>query len=181
MLLILLLLFTIIPVAELFILIQVGKAIGAWDTVAIVLVTGIFGAYAAQTQGRAILRRLEAQLQRGDFPADSLVHGLLILTGGILLVTPGLMTDAVGLCMIFPPTRPFFVRGLEKCFRHGIRLGKIRVQTHYVDPFGRNVGPNAQEKPRPLKDADIIDMDSFKNQQSRGSHGSDGSDLGHSD
>ena len=168
MLFVLLLLFTVVPVAELFILIQVGQVIGTWDTVGLVLVTGLFGAYAAQTQGRAFLRELEAQLQRGQFPTNSLVHGLLIFVGGILLITPGLITDAVGLGMIFPTTRPLFVRGLTRFFDRGIRLGKIRVQTHYRDPFSgdqwRDVSPDTQQPKRSLKEADVIDLDSFKNQ-----------------
>ena len=168
MLFILLLLFTTIPVAEIFILIRMGQIIGVWDTVGLVLITGTIGAYAAQTQGRSLLQKFETQLQRGEPPANSLAHGLLVFVGGILLITPGLITDIVGLSMIFPLTRPLFIIAMKKFFRHGIRLGKIRVQTHYGDSSSnrkwKDVNPETPDPNHPLKKADVIDIDSFKNQ-----------------
>ena len=96
MLLILILLLTTIPIIEIFLLLQVGEAIGTWNTVGIVIFTGLLGAYALRTQGRAIFRRLELKLYRGELPTNPIVHSLFILIGGILMITPGLLTDLVG-------------------------------------------------------------------------------------
>lgn len=165
MFVILLLLFTIIPVAEIFVLIRVGQAIGTWDTIGLVLITGILGAYAVRTQGRALFNKVETQWQRGEFPTGTLVDGLLIFIGGILLITPGLITDTMGLGMVLPPTRFLFIKTLGRLFHLAIQLGAIRVKAH--DPFSgqwKDVYQDASRQNRPLKEANVIDFDSFKSQ-----------------
>ena len=175
MLLFLFLVFIVVPVMELFLLIQVGQLIGTWETVTLVLLTGVVGAYTAKSQGQSLLRRFQQQLQRGELPTESLSHGLLILIGGILLITPGLITDAVGLTMIFPVTRVFFLKILLRFLQRGLRLGQIHVKSHHGDFFSgvewSNIPPQgtrtSQEKevhPPPLKEADVINIKSFKQQ-----------------
>jgi len=89
----LLMLFIIVPVTELYILIEAGKRIGTLNTISIIIFTGILGAYLVKHQGFMILRKIQNDLNEGTIPEDSLVQGVIILTGGILLLTPGFATE----------------------------------------------------------------------------------------
>ncbi|MFP4521771.1 MAG: FxsA family protein [Fibrobacterota bacterium] len=99
------LIFTVIPVIELYVLIRIGSIFGALNTVLLVILTGILGAYLSRREGFAVWRRVQTQLRGGVFPADELIEGLLILIAGIVLITPGVLTDAAGFIILFPFTR----------------------------------------------------------------------------
>jgi UPF0716 protein FxsA len=101
----LLLLFTILPVVELYLLIRVGSAIGALPTVLLVVFTGFLGAYLARAQGFAVWVRIQAETSQGRFPGERLIDALLLLVAGTVLVTPGILTDLVGFVLLFPITR----------------------------------------------------------------------------
>jgi UPF0716 protein FxsA len=101
----LLLLFTIVPLVELFLLVKLGTVIGIGATVLIVICTGILGAWLARWQGLGVLRRLTEDLNEGRLPADALIDGLLILIAGAVLLTPGLITDALGFLLLVPQGR----------------------------------------------------------------------------
>ncbi|WP_298266488.1 FxsA family protein [Geobacter sp.] len=105
MLLRLFLLFSIVPIIELYLLIKVGKLIGALPTVALVLAISMTGAWLVRAQGFAILSRIRADLAQGRPPAAGLLDGALVLFGGLLLLTPGFFTDFLGLFFLIPPTR----------------------------------------------------------------------------
>ncbi len=105
MLLPLVLLFIIVPIAEIFLLIQVGQAIGPWWTIAILIADSILGAVMLRTQGRAAWRRFGETLQAGRVPAREVIDGALVIAGGVLLLTPGFISDAFGLLLLLPPTR----------------------------------------------------------------------------
>jgi UPF0716 protein FxsA len=102
---ILLLLFIVVPTIEIFVLIQVGKVIGGWQTVFLILLTGVLGAYLAKKQGQAAWFRLQTELAMGRPPGNTILDGICILIGGILLLTPGFVTDVFGLVFLLPPTR----------------------------------------------------------------------------
>lgn len=99
------LLFTLVPALELFFLVRLGLIVGPWSTIGLVLLTGFVGAWLAKREGFAVLRQLQADLHQGLPPATRLVEGALVLTGAVLLITPGLFTDIAGLLLLFPPTR----------------------------------------------------------------------------
>lgn len=101
----LILLFTVFPIVELYLLIQLGQVIGALATVAIVLVTGVVGAFLARREGFTIWTRVQEQLAQGLFPADDMIDGLMVFGAGVVLVTPGLITDILGLLVLVPLTR----------------------------------------------------------------------------
>jgi UPF0716 protein FxsA len=101
----LLLLFTVVPLVELFLLVKLGTVIGVGPTVLIVLLTGFLGALLARWQGLGVLRRLSEDLGEGRLPADALIDGLLILIAGAVLLTPGLLTDALGFFLLMPAGR----------------------------------------------------------------------------
>jgi len=101
----LLLLFTVVPLVELFILVKLGGLIGVGATVAIVIGTGVLGAWLARQQGLGVLRRLSEELAEGGLPAEALIDGLLILIAGAVLLTPGLLTDTLGFGLLLPQGR----------------------------------------------------------------------------
>ncbi|MBW2029331.1 MAG: membrane protein FxsA [Deltaproteobacteria bacterium] len=105
MLLKLFLLFTIIPFLEIYVLIEVGRYVGALNTVAIVILTGFLGAYLARLQGISTLHRVRVALDRGEIPAEEMLDALLILIAGIVLLTPGFLTDTFGILLLIPQTR----------------------------------------------------------------------------
>ncbi len=119
----LLLLFTVVPLIELYLLIRVGAIIGALPTILIVLGTGALGAFLARRQGFQVWVRIQGSLQQGRFPAKELIDGLLVLAAGLLLITPGIMTDVLGFLLLFPVTRTFFRRALMRRFSGMVRQG----------------------------------------------------------
>ncbi len=110
----LLLLFLLVPLAEIWFLIVVGGWIGALPTVLLVVATAVLGAALARYQGFATLRRLQATLDRGEMPALEMLEGVLLLVGAVLLLTPGFFTDLAGFACLLPVTRHWLARqGLQ--------------------------------------------------------------------
>ncbi len=101
----LLFLFTLVPLIELFLLVKLGDVIGFWPTVALVVATGAMGAILTRMEGLRVLRQAQADIQKGRVPTDRLLDGLLILIAGAVLLTPGLITDALGFFLLVPPGR----------------------------------------------------------------------------
>lgn len=101
----LLLLFTVVPVVELYLLITIGKSVGAVPTIALVLATGFLGAWLAKREGARVLRSWQESMARGEIPREGVISSVLVLLGGVLLVTPGVVTDVAGLLLLVPWTR----------------------------------------------------------------------------
>ncbi len=99
------LLFLVVPLVELYLIIQVGELIGALNTIAVLILMGIVGGWLMKREGVGVLRRVRTQLQRGQVPARELVDGFLILFGGALMLAPGFLTDLLGLSLLVPPLR----------------------------------------------------------------------------
>ena len=114
----LLLLFISVPLIEVLILIKLGSLFGFWPTIFLVIGTGILGAYLAKLYGLTIWYKIQQDLNAGLMPADKLVDGLLILIGGIVLLTPGLLTDILGFMLLIPFTRMFFKRFAKAKFKN---------------------------------------------------------------
>jgi len=121
----LLILFVIIPVTELYILIEVGKRIGSLTTISIIIFTGILGAYLVKNQGFMILKKIQNDLNDGIMPGDSLIQGAIILAGGILLLTPGFVTDTVGFIFLIPVSRNVIKKYLLKWLKGKIEKGNV--------------------------------------------------------
>jgi UPF0716 protein FxsA len=115
----LLLLFTVVPLLELFLLVKLGTVVGVGPTIALVIFTGVLGAWLARQQGLGVLRRLRAELEAGRLPAGALIDGLLILVAGAVLLTPGLLTDALGVVLLVPPSRAVVRRIVVERFARG--------------------------------------------------------------
>lgn len=125
-----LILFIVVPVTELYILIEVGKKIGSLTTIGIIILTGIIGAYLVKSQGFMILRKIQNDLNEGIMPGDSLIQGAIILAGGILLLTPGFVTDILGFIFLIPVSRNIFKKYLLKWLK-----GKIKEGNFYYNEF----------------------------------------------
>jgi len=123
----LLLLFTVVPAVELFLLIEIGRRIGTLPTLALIVFTGALGATLARLQGAAVLRNMRTELQRGSLPASSLLDGVLILIAAALLVTPGILTDACGFLLLIPLTRRGVRALLRRWLQRAIREGRAGV------------------------------------------------------
>jgi len=113
MLLILFLLFTLMPLLELWLLLKLSAMFGFWTTVAVVLLTGMAGAALAKWQGFLTMFRIQTDLRAGKIPAKAMGDGVLILVAGVLLITPGVITDIVGLSLLLPPVRIGVRKGLQ--------------------------------------------------------------------
>jgi UPF0716 protein FxsA len=124
----LLLLFLIIPMVELFLLIEIGKAIGTLEVILLTIATGIAGAALAKSQGLSILRKIQKEMAEARIPAANLIDGLMILIGGILLLTPGVLTDAFGLLLLVPWTRVLMKRLLMKWMIYKTHKGQIHIR-----------------------------------------------------
>ncbi|MFW6134207.1 MAG: FxsA family protein [Elusimicrobiota bacterium] len=126
----LLLLFTVVPIIELAILLQVGRVIGIFYTIAIVILTGIIGAALARSQGFIIINRIKYELSRQVMPADHLLDGVIVLAGGLLLLTPGFLTDILGFIFLIPATRSV----VKKLLRKNIKTKFTRKKIIEIDP-----------------------------------------------
>ena len=106
--------FTLLPVSEIYVLISIGGQIGILPSVALVILTGILGASLARSQGIQTIGRIRDSFQQGVVPGDELLNALLIAIAGIVLLTPGFLTDAVGLLLLIPATRNQFREWLKR-------------------------------------------------------------------
>lgn len=114
-------LFIIVPLLELALLIEVGKYLGVWNTIALVLITAVAGAMMMQLEGLRIWNNLQQDLLNLRMPTDNIINGVLILIGGIALLTPGIITDIIGITLLLPFTRIFYRMWLKKKFEHRVR------------------------------------------------------------
>jgi UPF0716 protein FxsA len=127
----LILLFTVVPAVELMLLIKVGGFIGAGYTIAIVFFTGIAGAYLARLQGFLALRRIQEDMNQGIMPTEPLFDGIIILCSGLLLLTPGFLTDIIGFIGLFPFTRYFLKKWLKRKAENMIKKGQAITFTSF--------------------------------------------------
>jgi UPF0716 protein FxsA len=127
----LILLFTVVPLIELALLIKIGQYIGVSYTLGIVIVTGVTGAYLARLQGLLTLRKMQDEVNQGRMPAERLMDGVLILCSGILLLTPGFITDFIGFMGLIPFTRNLFKQWLKGKIEDMISKEKVITITTF--------------------------------------------------
>lgn len=108
------LLFVIVPIAEIYVIIQVGQEIGAWQTVVLLILESLLGAWLVKREGRRAWQALRTAMTTGRMPGRELADAALILVGGTLLLTPGFLSDIVGFFFVLPFTRPIARRLLAR-------------------------------------------------------------------
>ncbi|WP_439330876.1 FxsA family protein [Neobacillus piezotolerans] len=117
----------LVPAAEIGILLWSGKTIGVLPTVFMILFTGVMGTYLAKSQGLKVIRQAQQQMAYGQMPGEAILDGICVLAGGILLLTPGFVTDLAGLLLLIPATRKFFKYWLAAIIRRWMNKGTIRI------------------------------------------------------
>jgi UPF0716 protein FxsA len=119
--------FTLIPVVELYLLIKVGTVLGGINTILLVIISGFLGAWLARLEGMNTLVKLRANLQQGLMPAEELLDAVIIFIAGVVLITPGFITDVLGLLLLWPVTRNRLKRFLRKKFDELYLQGNINI------------------------------------------------------
>jgi UPF0716 protein FxsA len=153
------LLFTLGPLIELTLLLKIGSIFGVWHTVALVVITGIVGAYLARDQGLKVIREFQESLAQGKIPTNPIVEGALILVAAALLVTPGVITDIIGFLFVIPQSRKIIAEFLRQYFAGKIAEGAYTQSRS--GGFYHNVSfdPPPSQKKKPDKDHDVIDIE----------------------
>lgn len=144
----LLLLFTVVPLLELTLLIEIGKRTSLLFTVALIVLTGVLGAYLARREGFKAIARLREDLREGRAPAAAAIDGILVLIAGAVLLTPGLLTDCLGFSLLLPAVRERVRRVLTERFRRSV---EVRVQS-----FRQQMAGGRDGQPTP---DDVIDVE----------------------
>lgn len=130
MLLRLFLLFTVVPLLELYFLIKIGGSIGALNTVLILIATALIGAILIRWEGMRTLKDITETFGEGRVPAEQMVDGLLILAAGVLLITPGVLTDVAAVLLLIPLTRRILKRWLRSRLERSVASGRTRLYFH---------------------------------------------------
>lgn len=150
---ILFLLFIVVPIIEIALLIQVSDVIGGFATIALVIVTAIIGAKCVKQQGLGAYTNVQQQMAQGQLPGEHIFTGLCVIIAGVLLMTPGIMTDVLGFLLLTPAVR----RSLSKAL---LAQASVKVQSGFGGGFGAGFGQNTQQHnpfeqqtSRPFEDA----------------------------
>jgi len=121
--------FRVIPFVEIYLLMKVGYYVGALNALAIVIVTGLLGAWLARMEGVRTAIKVRGSLRRGEIPAEEMLDVVLIFMAGVVLLTPGFVTDLAGVAILLPKTRYIFKRWLRKKFDGWIATNKANIVT----------------------------------------------------
>ena len=119
--------FTLIPAAELALLIYLGGLMGFWPTIGVILLTGALGAWLARAQGMRTMLKIQDNMAQGITPAKEMVDGLLILVAGVVLITPGFLTDIAGFLLLLPFVRTGLRKSLRARFEKWAKQGRVTV------------------------------------------------------
>lgn len=161
----LLLLFVVVPLAELYLLLAIGQWIGFWPTIGLTLVTAIAGSALAKREGLRVWFAWREALARAAPPEQGVVDGVLVLLGGALLITPGVMTDAVGFALLIPWSRHKIADRIRAEIDRRLESGAVRVvevHSHGGGPLGGAAGPFTDRAPfgedvRPRVGASVVE------------------------
>jgi UPF0716 protein FxsA len=144
--------FIVVPLAEIYVLIQVGHVIGVWWTIVLLVADSILGGWLIRREGGRAWQALRAALDEGRMPHRELADGALIVLGGALMLSPGFVTDVLGIVLILPFTRPVFRRALAS-------YAASRATVYATDRFGRSFaaqGARTQRRPGPAAGDDSV-------------------------
>ena len=154
--LILLLLFTVVPLLELWLLVQLSGEFGFWTTIAMVLGTGMVGAALARWQGWQAVERIRTEMREGMLPAEAIGDGVLIFAAGLLLITPGVLTDVLGLSLLIPPLRKLVMKGLRYWFTTRVH---VETRSYYTDSSGTRTPERSTIVEARVVEAEVVDSE----------------------
>jgi UPF0716 protein FxsA len=130
----------VVPLVEIFVAVKVGEAIGALNTILLLVAISFIGIWLTKRAGFAVLNRMRTQVDNGRMPGNELIDGVLVLAGGLLLIIPGFVSDAIGLLLLFPPTRSV-ARNIVK------RRLQMRVTVYEMRPADGVIDVEGEERP----------------------------------
>lgn len=128
--------FIIVPIIEIYLIVQVDAAIGGWETVGLLVLDSIIGAWLVRREGFSILAKVQTALGRGDLPTNELIDGMLVLFAGALMLTPGFLTDGLGFLLLLPPSRAIVRNALKSRFAGRISVGGGAYGASFGSSFG---------------------------------------------
>ncbi|MGE7661673.1 FxsA family protein [Peribacillus sp. NPDC097197] len=118
------------PIIEIIVLLLSGNLIGFWPTLFLIVATGLIGAYLAKSQGMEIWKKAQGQVRQGMMPGNEIVDGICIFIGSALLLSPGLISDILGLILVFPPTRNLLKPIVIRIMMNRMNKGKVTIIQH---------------------------------------------------
>lgn len=145
--------FVVVPLVEIFVLIQVGQVIGPWWTILLLIADSILGTWLIRREGGRAFPALRAALNSGQMPAKELADGALILIGGTLMLSPGFVTDLVGIVLILPFTRPLARRALTGVVTRRL----VGAGAAAYGPRTAGNQPGTQQRPHPNPDGSVVE------------------------
>jgi UPF0716 protein FxsA len=152
--------FVLVPFVELYLLVRIGRVVGAGNTLAFVVAMGLLGAYLAKHQGARVIREWRDALSQGQVPAEGVLGGALVLLGGLLLITPGVLTDFLGLFLLLPWTRKVIAGLLRGYLQRQLAAGRIQVYSMGGMPGAPSPRPSQTEIGRgPGQPGDVIETE----------------------
>ncbi len=148
--------FLLMPLLELWVILQVGDVIGAPWTIALLVADSLLGAVIVRREGRRAWQAFREALAQGRWPADEVAQGALVLVGGALLLTPGFVTDVLGLAFVLPPTRAL----LSRVIRSRVRQGAVRIVGFGDGPDARSSAGAAGPRPHgEVLDVEVVEVE----------------------
>ncbi len=163
---ILLAVFILLPIFELSLLIRIGTYIGPAATIGLVLLTGAIGAYLARREGASVVQRIQQRTRRGELPTEELLHGVLVFAAGLLLITPGFFTDAVGFALLSAQCRQIVSRILKARLSRHVRSRT----TFHKGPYTRSGSEEPGGDKGPVIDVEGRPVDEENGDEKRSSH-----------
>ncbi len=167
----LLLLFIVMPIVEIGVLIRVGGWLGLWPTLFIVVLTAVLGTWMLRQQSAATMMQAQQRLQAGQLPAQQIFEGLLLLVGGVLLLTPGFVTDAIGFACLIPWSRRWLAARISERSRGGtvfmggasisggVNSGFSGFSSRPVEPGGSGPARKTKNTPDDIIEGDYREID----------------------
>lgn len=151
-------LFFILPFIEIYLLIQLAEEIGGGNVLLFILGTAIFGILLMKRQGSSMLQQINQSFAQRAMPAQSMSNGFFVFAGGLLLFAPGVLTDIVGVSLLFPPTRFLWKKYFSSRWSSGIASGKVHVHRTYQQYSQSSSEPVMQASPTMSRDPHVIDI-----------------------
>ena len=138
-------LFAVLPILEIALLVNVGSVIGGWNTIGLVILTAFIGAYFVKREGISTLQTAQAKMQRNEVPGKELVEGLMLVVAGVLLVTPGFITDIIGFMFALPGSRHLLAAQVSKHMKMRVVAPGMGAGFGSGAGFGQGFNPNNQQ------------------------------------